>query len=168
MPIKAGCEFFSEFFEHLRFLLAPTYCWLLDEGNGRISSDRLSRFIGPKRKRAPEPNKLDKKKIIRRKKQTEDSSSEEQTEIITYNDSLDDSPDIEDFSSEEDCQVATENLNLILEKEKYYTVLYEEVWYLGRILKERKQGVFTMKFLKQEDNSFIWPKNSDIARVEKQ
>lgn len=57
----------------------------------------------------------------------------------------------------------TNSIEFILEK--YYAVYYEDQFYIGRVLTINGDKC-TMKFLKKNVNSYIWPKKDDICDVE--
>lgn len=48
--------------------------------------------------------------------------------------------------------------------EKYYAV-YEDTWYIGRILQCLDENSFLMKFLKSNLNTYFWLTTDDIAKV---
>lgn len=48
--------------------------------------------------------------------------------------------------------------------EKYYVVAYERKWYIGRIL-NILDGKCTVKFLKDNLDTYEWPRNNDIQEV---
>ncbi|KAF5279100.1 hypothetical protein FQA39_LY05778 [Lamprigera yunnana] len=54
-----------------------------------------------------------------------------------------------------------------IELEKYYAIQYEEQWYIGRVISRSEENFYVMKFLKQEMDVFVWPKNinTDISKV---
>lgn len=128
-----------------------SYCWLLDEGNGRVSTDRLKRFIvnskrkpgkiiKPKTKKVKYSGKPSINKATNVKKNYEyaDSStdSDKDEECITY----DDSTDTETFDSDDD-KVPTESqkdskvqVEVEIFVDKYYAVQYDKNWYIGKIM----------------------------------
>ncbi|KAF5308019.1 hypothetical protein FQR65_LT18284 [Abscondita terminalis] len=54
--------------------------------------------------------------------------------------------------------------SFVIEREKYYSVFYDEQWYIGRIIKIFSNTV-EMKFLKEELHTFFWGKITDIQRA---
>lgn len=146
-----------------------TLCWLLQKSTSKLSSDRLLRVRGtsikPKkttfrknpitikknRKKANKPNLL-------HEETEEESSSDEATEI-----SLDDlsSDNPKEFSDDDDTH---EKTSVYLEK--YYAVYYDIGWFLGRVLS--REGQIKIKFLKQDLDLFVWPKQDDIQFVNEQ
>lgn len=128
-----------------------SYCWFLDECNGKISTDRLQRFVTG--------NKINK----RTKKYTKIQSKKKQK----Y-------PQVSSFSEEDQiCKEAKEYFNdlrvcntsvpeIILEK---YAVFYDNNYYIGRIVELCNNNQVKIKFLKSELDSFIWPRE-DVTYVE--
>lgn len=55
-----------------------------------------------------------------------------------------------------------------LKLENYYTIFYDESWYLGRIVDFWDVDKTKIKFMKNELEKFIWPKNEDIHIIENQ
>ncbi|KAK4882365.1 hypothetical protein RN001_005684 [Aquatica leii] len=137
------------------------YCWLLDTGNGKITSDRLKRFIVTKRKEPTTDTKESKKEKLKKFRKVIKSESDSNSDgEIEYDDSTD--TDVENFS----CDNAVQS-PFKIELEKYYAVQYEEQWYIGRIISRSEENFYVMKFLKQEMDVFVWPKNinTDISKV---
>lgn len=163
-----------------------SFCWLLSDGKGRVSNDRLQRFITSKKK----PNKITKRKGATAKGKTrkiprktltkkprfeeectelEEASSEEcdttsESEAVIY----DDSTDTESFS--EDCQDTftchqDQNNYLKIELGNHYAVHYDEGWFIGLVIEVVKDNEYKMKFLEKELNRYTWPKKDDIAKV---
>lgn len=60
-----------------------------------------------------------------------------------------------------------ENKSKILEIliEKYYAVFYDNNYYIGRVIEHCNKDNVKMKFLKSELNSFVWPRDEDVAIV---
>lgn len=160
-----------------------SYCWLLDESSGRVSTDRLKRFVTnsqnklhhssnsqkrPSKRLSEVPlEKSKKKKNNKISKRLEpeweqDTSSDEDDEPLVI---LDDSTDTETFSNTStDSQ--SHNVDLLEPKlEKYYAVLYDHQRYIGRVLEKTKEDHFRLKFLKAELECFIWPKTEDVEIV---
>ncbi|KAF5301715.1 hypothetical protein FQA39_LY10646 [Lamprigera yunnana] len=137
------------------------YCWLLDTGNGKISSDRLKRFIVTKRKEPTTDTKESKKEKLKKFRKVKESESDSNSDgEIEYDDST--NTDVENFSCDDAVQSP-----FTIELEKYYAVQYEEQWYIGRVISRSEENFYVMKFLKQEVNVFVWPKNinTDISKV---
>ncbi|CAG9768534.1 unnamed protein product [Ceutorhynchus assimilis] len=155
-----------------------SYCWLLDQSNGRVSTDRLKRFIGSTRK-APRktPEKSASKNSEPTLKKTKqklpmDQASGTSTDSSTDWDvmELDDSDDLEEFSDEMlPCQ--SENLSETavpeIHLENYYAVFYDQSWFIGRIIEDKGNAYYKIKFLKAELDTFIWPRKEDIDTVYK-
>lgn len=60
---------------------------------------------------------------------------------------------------------------LSIEQNKFYTVYYEQRWYVGRIDEISNGTNYTMTFLRRFRNSeklFVWPKKPDVTTVEKE
>jgi len=109
-------------------------CWLLEKPRDRVSSDRLRRFISnyecrmnkKSSKTSPE-NKIPPAYTLTKKKKVttvEDSSEDSRNEIIKYADS----PDTESSESSQNDSIIS------LQTEKYYAIIYDSGWYIGRIL----------------------------------
>lgn len=52
--------------------------------------------------------------------------------------------------------------NILIE---HYFAVYEDQWYLGRIVNLTEESC-RVKFLKEELENFVWPKNEDIQTVD--
>lgn len=161
-------------------------CWLFSEKQGRLSTDRLLRVRGSNGASNTPANKekgIKKKKIQtsgskalkstrKRKKnatkkcalsdtETESSisssiSSSTAESYISESETL-----TEDFSSTDEMQHEV----IIIEKEKYYAVFYDQKWYIGRVISEIENNQFQVKFLEDFMGNFSWPKTEDIALV---
>ena len=125
-----------------------SYCWLLDEGNARVSTDRLKRFIisskrqpskimKPKTKKGKFSGKRSIRKVVKKKKDEyadsstdlnsdSDSDSDKVKECVTY----DDSTDTETFDSDADKTPTEEESKVELIVDKYYAVQYNQKCYL--------------------------------------
>jgi len=139
-------------------------CWLLEKPRDRVSSDRLRRFISnyecrmnkKSSKTSPE-NKIPPAYTLTKKKKVttdEDSSEDSRNEIIKYADS----PDTESSESSQDDNIIS------IQTEKYYAIIYDSGWYIGRIL-EITENNCKIKFLKAELDKFKWPKVDDLQLV---
>ncbi|KAE9529664.1 hypothetical protein AGLY_011760 [Aphis glycines] len=84
----------------------------------------------------------------------EDSSEDTLNEKIKYADS----PDTESSKSSQN-----ENINnkISIQAEKYYAIIYDSGWYIGRIL-EILETSCKIKFSKAELDKFKWPKVDDL------
>lgn len=158
-----------------KIIKKSSFCWLLFEGKGKVSVDRLRRFVtkskfpGNLTKKASNSQKVNKNKnTIKLGGKRKNKNQFPETDIES-DFSLDDSSDSEDFSDSEYCgnECIDKNEKCDVLKEHYYAVLYDEAWYIGRVVDNLNADVFKMKFLKQEVNLFIWPKVDDIANVNK-
>jgi len=104
---------------------------------------------------------------------SDDSGDESSKEA--HNMSLHDSPDTESLNSDSDNNttnmVIDETINLIVEQ--YYVVIYDTNWYIGRIIsvglraEPQNKNFYQIKFLKEDLNTYIWPKTADIQDVNK-
>lgn len=102
-----------------KLLRKSTLCWyFFDKHNGRLSTDRLSRFKTGTG--------------INLEAKTNDTK-----------------------------------VNFPVQLEKYYSVFYDEGWYLGRIL-ETLKGKSVIKFLKSELENYVWPTKVDVQTVDDQ
>lgn len=130
-----------------------SYCWLLDECKGKVSTDRLQRFITSNKinKRTKNCTKMQPEK---KQKYLQVSNSSEQYQM---------SNDSKDFL-EKDPKVCNARVSEVL-LEKYYAVFYDDNYYIGRVI-DNCDNKIKIKFLKSELNSFIWPRD-DVAFVEK-
>ncbi|KAF5288441.1 hypothetical protein FQR65_LT02093 [Abscondita terminalis] len=141
--------------EETMIIKKSSYCWLLDEGKGKISNDRLRRFyINTKRKAVSSLTNTKKKK----EKTAESSTSESENDNKTI---YDDSTDLENDAHDQNVP------GLPVETEKYYAVSYDEGWFLGRVIEAEPSGSYRVKFLKQNLDHFVWPKTTDIQSVTK-
>lgn len=124
-----------------------------------MSNDRLRRFI----------SNYD---CLTKKKSLENQRPPASNKNVTSDESTDsaknekiihaDDPDTETFESSED---ENDNADVIsITTEKYYAIIYDNGWYIGRILELREQNC-TIKFLKAELDKFVWPKKDDIQLV---
>jgi len=76
-----------------------------------------------------------------------------------------DSPDTESSESSQN-EYIYDNI-ISFETEKYYAIIYDSGWYIGRIL-EVLENNCKIKFLKAELDKFKWPKVDDIQLVPQQ
>jgi len=133
-----------------------SYCWLLDECNGKVSTDRLRRFITDNtNKRTKNRTKMQPKK---KQKHFQVSSVSEQDQM--YNESEE-----KECFLENDPKVCNASVPEVL-LEKYYAVFYDINYYIGRIV-DLCDNQVKIKFFKSELNSSIWPRDEDVAFVEK-
>ncbi|CAG9765761.1 unnamed protein product [Ceutorhynchus assimilis] len=155
-----------------------SYCWLLSDNNGKVSSDRLKRFIF--KWKSEDENSVNDSKY-----HTLDDTVnviDSDTEDETYNNAndivYDDSTDTETFSDLETEKDAIEDTveiydetvvadveNMHIDCDCYYAVFYDEDWFIGKVL-EKIKDKFKITFLKKEHNKFVWPEKEDIAKVE--
>lgn len=127
-----------------------SFCWLLDESNGRLSTDRLQRFISGKQKGRKE--RKSEVKRVKLDRQLSDPSDEE---------SVIDEP-LNDTHTE-----GTSFSNPSIDIEKYYAVSYDQQWYIGRVTEKIDDELFKLKFLKSELGQFKWPHHDDQDNVHK-
>jgi len=133
-----------------------SYCWLLDECNGKVSTDRLRRFITDNtNNKTKNCTKMQPKK---KQKYFQVFSFSEQDQM--YNESEE-----KECFLENDPEVCNASVPEVL-LEKYYTVFYDDNYYIGRIV-DLCDNQVKIKFFKSELNSFIWPRDEDVAFVEK-
>ncbi|KAF5269523.1 hypothetical protein FQA39_LY08712 [Lamprigera yunnana] len=124
-------------------------------------SAKLKRFIVTKRKEPTTDTKESKKEKLKKFRKVKESESDSNSDKeIEYDDSTD--TDVENFSCDDAVQSP-----FTIELEKYYAVQYEEQWYIGRVINRSEENFYVMKFLKQEMDVFVWPKNinTDISKV---
>lgn len=98
-------------------------CWLLENNKERISTDRLRRFI---------VNAKPSIKSVLKDNHTKTPLSEDEPSSHVSNESnfsLHDSPDTE---SSDDDKNNSDKINV--EKKKYYAVMYDIGWYIGRVI----------------------------------
>lgn len=165
-----------------KIIKKSSFCWLLYEGKGKVSVDRLRRFVTNTKlsknptKKNPTLRKCTRKTVKLGGKRKNKNQFPETDIESDY--SLNDSTDSESFSDSEHCNNESNMIEKLRHKnekcvsksvlkEHYYAVLYDEGWYVGRVVEKLDGDVFRMKFLKQEVNVFIWPKNDDITEVNK-
>lgn len=176
-----------------KIIKKSSFCWLLEEGSGRVSNDRLKRFFvsnrssnrgSNKKKSGEEAKNIGKRKAIKSEKgrpnrnepnltkysgSESSSGSDEGSENIHFNDS----PDTETFSSADEGkgEDSSESREIDICIGKFYCVMYDEGWYIGLITKEINESKVRMRFLKEqsseESESYIWPNKEDIANVNK-
>ncbi|KAJ8970622.1 hypothetical protein NQ314_001157 [Rhamnusium bicolor] len=172
-----------------------TLCWVLENKNGRLSSDRLERVKGPKSftKTGPKHNSVKNKAIMRKtlttsvktvgkkaKKKVErikksrkkyfDSDSESSSSFSspTYDDTEDTEDDIFDnlvHMSDENTKSNEYSIE-VPELEKYYTVAYEGAYYVGRVIEIINNKKSKIKFLKSDLERLVWPATEDIQIVD--
>lgn len=130
-------------------IVKKSYCWLLDENKGKISTDRLRRFITVNKtnKRTKSYTKVQFKK--KQKYQEDQMCNESKKKCFLENNS----------------NICNTNIPEIL-LENYYAVFYDDNYYIGRVVDQSNNQV-KMKFLKSELNSFIWPRNEDVTFIER-
>ncbi|CAG9765751.1 unnamed protein product [Ceutorhynchus assimilis] len=162
-------------------------CWFFSEKQGRLSTDRLLRVKGmssatsqpttrPKRKK-----KIHHKTAAKRKrtKVTKSKSrlklNEAETETDTETEYISDKSEssggefMVDLATEAPSDTPTTEIEteILIETEKYYSVYYDDQWYLGRILNINGSEC-NVKFLIKQLDAFVWPKQEDIQLVDKQ
>uniref|UniRef100_A0A1Y1K7X6 Tudor domain-containing protein n=1 Tax=Photinus pyralis TaxID=7054 RepID=A0A1Y1K7X6_PHOPY len=99
--------------------------------------------------------------------ESEIETSTETSESNIELDSTFDSTEVLSISNEtedENCDSQSDICTINLEMEKYYSVYYDETWYIGRII-QKKETSCTIKFLKEELDKFMWPSADDIKIV---
>lgn len=145
-----------------------TLCWIFSDSSERLSSDRLSRFKGPQKNKikntGKNSNKNKNETDIDNAGKTSDTSSDSSVSYTLGSDT-----DSENLSETENHEKTEELPKICIKKEHYYAVYYDNSWYIGRILELVLNGdklSFTIKFLKMELDSFVWPKEEDVQNVE--
>lgn len=141
-------------------------CWLFSEKQGRLSTDRLLRVKGmsqPKRKM------IHQKPTTKRARASKLNISEDETdteaEYISDKSESSGGEFVVDALTEAISEPTEERKKeIIIEVEKYYSVYYDDQWYLGRIL-NTNDNECTIKFLMKNLDNFIWPKQEDIQLV---
>lgn len=138
-------------------------CWLLDAGSQRVSSDRLQRFLIKNPQHSTNEDSVKKRRRIIAKKPTKMSK----TRLIESSSSCDFS------SSESDTDTDYSEISGLKETQalSFYTVYYDERWYLGQKKEVLSNNKFSFNFLKKYKNSdkkFMWPKLEDVAEVDKE
>lgn len=56
----------------------------------------------------------------------------------------------------------------LLLNEHYYSVYFDEDWFIGRIIKSDNNTQYTIKFLEKIFDKFVWPKREDIQQIKKE
>lgn len=111
-----------------------SYCWLLDQSDGRVSTGRLKRFIGSTRKTPKKtPCKNSKSTLTINRSYAWIKLVASSTSTVSSSDSivmeLDDSDDLEEFS-DEILSYKSKNVSkfagLELHLENYYAVFYDQ------------------------------------------
>ncbi|CAH1176648.1 unnamed protein product [Phaedon cochleariae] len=143
-----------------------TLCWLLDNKNPRLSTDRLERVRGPKCASEVLSRVLPKKAPATKERKRR-SSGTSTGSVSLSSPSYADSDESETFSDLENDKSAgpEETGDVFFFPEKYYSVAYKENWYIGRILEITNNGL-VIKFLKYDLDKYIWPQSEDIQTVE--
>ena len=60
--------------------------------------------------------------------------------------------------------------HLDIKQDLYYSVYFDDSWYIGRIISMQElktKTVYKMKFLQTNKDDFEWPKKEDICKIEK-
>ncbi|CAG9820729.1 unnamed protein product [Phaedon cochleariae] len=100
-----------------------TFVWLLDEGNGRVSSDRLKRFVVTKKRSSSTGTDAKASKQVKNKSRQESETDPDDDEVV-----YDDSTDTEHFSDDAHDPTEMNNstqLDIELSQEKYYAVMLQ-------------------------------------------
>lgn len=168
----------------IKILKKSSYCWLLAENNGRVSNDRLKRFIvsgsqKPSLKQNLKRNKTkaaagikssteaNNKRLKKKDVNSSTSSSSSEDNIST----CEKSETEEDFDLDLDSEPFVPDLVIDIQLDKYYAVAYDKQWFIGRItdvVKENNsEDRYKVKFLKRNQNHFVWPRKVDSDIVEK-
>ncbi|KAF5286417.1 hypothetical protein FQR65_LT12598 [Abscondita terminalis] len=142
-----------------------SYCWLLQDDRGRVSSDRLKRFhLTAKKKKLPTANtKRKSNNVLQINNDDVDNSSSSSDDNIEY-----DSVNTEESGNSEVEQTDKTNRNVepeVLMLENYYAVFYDEGWFIGRAIEKLSADTYKFTFLKQDLDNFVWPKIPDQAIV---
>lgn len=61
-----------------------------------------------------------------------------------------------------------EDKNIVIKNEAYYSVYYDDGWYIGRIVSIIDQRRSKIKFLESRFDNFVWPKVDDVQIVDNQ
>lgn len=57
----------------------------------------------------------------------------------------------------------------LLLSEHYYSVYFDEDWFIGRIIKSDDNNThYVIKFLEKNFDKFVWPKREDIQQIKKE
>ncbi|KAL0100589.1 hypothetical protein PUN28_019732 [Cardiocondyla obscurior] len=120
-----------------------SYCWLLDEGNGKISTDRLRRFMTG--------NTINK----RPKNYTTKSNKKKQKCVKVPS-----SPEKDENDSEKEC--FSENNPEIYNKNNVPKIFLKNI----TLVVDQCNNQVKMKFLKSELNLFVWPCDEDITFID--
>lgn len=133
-------------------------CWLFSDSISKVSTDRLERFKVKKKDSDPS------KRIINIDKDEEISCKQTSSnEGDTSEDEISEETDLKDENPSKKSEIK-------ILKEHYYSVMYEDAWYIGKVVKEvvteNRKKYIQIKFLKENLDNFSWPKQEDIQNVE--
>ncbi|CAH1112900.1 unnamed protein product [Psylliodes chrysocephalus] len=132
-----------------------SYCWLLSESNGRISNDRLKRFIVGATGNTLKVSKLKKSNSkINLKKPKQNRTKTKDIEKITSETDVEIADDASDQSESHDVNVeesSEDSMEITIGK--FYAVAYDIQWYIGKVSDIVNGNKFKVKFLKSEPKS---------------
>ncbi|KAF0721111.1 Uncharacterized protein FWK35_00025479, partial [Aphis craccivora] len=106
-------------------------------------------------------NKIPPVILSKKRKVNSDEDSSDDNDTLNEKIKYADSPDTE---SPESSQNENINNKISIQTEKYYAIIYDSGWYIGRIL-EIIENSCKIKFLKAELDKYKWPKVDDLQLV---
>ncbi|XP_066584552.1 uncharacterized protein [Prorops nasuta] len=131
--------------------------WFLDDCKGKVSTHRLRRFVGNTKVTAKRGKNCNVTK--QRKKDKYQCSLDSSKENLQLNELH------ESVFPENNFDNTSKKLDVILKK--YYAVFYDDTFYIGRVIDMQDEKI-KLKFLKLELDHFEWPRDDDIAIVDKE
>lgn len=159
-----------------------SFCWLLSECNGRISNDRLKRFIVGAADNTLGKSKLKKSDSImdpKKSKQNRSKKGDIEKSVVSKESSAnadepweteckmdEETADGESYQCEGQLDVNMEESIRDITIGNFYAVAYDKQWFIGKVLDIRNGNKFKVKFLKLNNNQFVWPRQDDIDIVE--
>lgn len=138
-------------------------CWLLEKHREIVSSYRFRRIICSNNdlynnfEANTSNEKVKTKAMIIITPDDSDHLTETESEFTTP-----ESP----YRSDQSYTEENSKTEINLEIEKYYAVRYDINWYIGRLIKIKK-NFCTFKFLKADLDKFTWPKSIDLQEINK-
>ncbi|KAF5280410.1 hypothetical protein FQR65_LT03219 [Abscondita terminalis] len=175
--------------DKIAIIKKSSLCWLLNESNGRVSNDRLRRFIisgstdrtnNSKRTKPQTKTRSKKNKTVERNSESETNISDTDEDEDVSNENFEEESQMEDGENYAEDVNSKDNLNdnslsklrytekvleIDISLEKYYAICYDTQWYIGRIIAYAGFEQYNIKFLKSELEKFVWPKPDDMDIV---
>lgn len=155
-----------------------TLVWFFSHKKGRLSTDRLLRVKGMssnksiirktinrntnKTKRSTDTGSNSKRRKIETRNYSDSSSQEEIDSIHLESEIEYESAESDEEKTETQTNITKESVML---NEHYYSVYFDEDWFIGRIIEKIDENKFVVKFLEKNFDKFVWPKREDIQEI---